>query len=97
MVAAAHHGHILCQRILQEQALHILTRHHNLTRHTVGKVKNIINHAALNMVNLAMALACADQRADFILALRRIFLAQIAIAQIMYRQRESAEKALQLF
>ena len=97
MVAAAHHGHILGQRILQKQTLHILTRHHNLTRYTVSKVKNIINHAALNMVNLAMALACADQRADFILALRRIFLAQIAIAQIMYRQRESAEKALQLF
>ena len=67
MLTAAYNSHIFCQRNIQKQAYHILPRHHDLTCYTVSKVKTIADHAALDMVDLAVAFAGTHQLAQLVL------------------------------
>ena len=89
MMTAAYNSHIFCQRIIQKQAYHILSWHHYLARHTVGKVKNIADHAALDMVNLAVALASAHQLAQLVLTAGATLLVPGACFQVMPGKRQS--------
>jgi len=88
MMTAAHNSHIFCQRIIQKQAYHILSWHHDLARHTVGKVKNIADHAALDMVNLAMTLTGAHQLAQLVLTAGTALLVPGACFQVMPGKRQ---------
>ena len=89
MMTAAYNSHIFCQRIIQKQAYHILSWHHDLARYTVGKVKNIADHAALDMVNLAVALAGAHQLAQLVLTAGAALLVPGACLQVMPGKRQS--------
>ena len=66
-------GNIFFKTVFNVQAYHILTRHHNFTRHAVGKVKNIIKQAAFHMVKLAALFTGAYYHTQLFLTARNIF------------------------
>ena len=95
MMTAAYNSHIFCQRIIQKQAHHILSWHHDLARHTVGKVKNIADHAALDMVNLAVAFAGAHQLAQLVLTASTALLVPSTSFQVIPGKRQPVPEIYQ--
>ena len=74
MPAFTHSLQIFLQCIISIQTNHILTRHHDFTGHTVGKIKNIINQTAFHMVQLTAAFAGTDDHPQLIFTARDIFI-----------------------
>ncbi len=74
---------IILPGILQIQANHIGTRHHDVAGATVGKVKDIIQISKLCFINIAMLMAFFHQYADFILVVRLFRLTRSLNAQFV--------------